>query len=237
MNEAARLSARRPGTSRGAGTAERIIDAAERLFGELGIEAVSMRQVMLEAGASNKSAVAYHFGDRESLVRAIWSRRLPEIEAVRAAMLERFTREGRLRDPLAIIELLFMPSYLPTDADGRHRYAAFLRNALRWGPGAMLRQEDMRLTPSSAQAIALCRAIHRHLPESLFEWRMQAMTSLFFGLAHDRDTRAANGQLVMPEADFLHEAIAMAAACMAVPVTAGTDPGKPEFTYASLAQT
>jgi hypothetical protein len=64
------------------------------------------------------------------------------------------------------------------------------------------------------------------LPYPLFEWRMQAITSLFFGLVHDRDALAASGQPVMPEAEFLRETIALAVACMAAPVNGGTDPAK-----------
>ena len=45
-----------------------IVEAAERLFAERGIEAVSLRDVSAAAGQRNHSAAQYHFGDRAQLV-------------------------------------------------------------------------------------------------------------------------------------------------------------------------
>ncbi len=182
-----------------------------------------MRQVMLEAKASNKSAITYHFGDLESLVRAIWTRRLPEIERVRVAMLGRLEAEGRTDDAMAVAEVLFVPSYLPTDSEGRHRYAAFLRNALRWVPGRLVRQEEMRLTPSSAKALDLFHNIFNYLPTPIFEYRVQAASNMFLGLAHDRDLRMDGSMAALDQDVFLREAVSMATGCMAAPLTIGTD--------------
>lgn len=54
------------------------LDAAECLFGALGIEGVSIRQIGLAAMVANKSTISYHFGDRADLVNAIWACRLPQ---------------------------------------------------------------------------------------------------------------------------------------------------------------
>ena len=50
---------------------EAMIRAAERLFSERGIEAVSLREVGAVAGQRNNSAAQYHFGTREGLVDAV----------------------------------------------------------------------------------------------------------------------------------------------------------------------
>ncbi|GAA2271679.1 TetR family transcriptional regulator [Nonomuraea roseoviolacea subsp. roseoviolacea] len=75
----------RPG--RGADTRERILAAAERLFAEHGIAAVSNRQIGEAAGQSNNYAVGYHFGTKTDLVRAVLRRHNPAMEERRAAML------------------------------------------------------------------------------------------------------------------------------------------------------
>ena len=49
---------------------ERLLDAAEALFAERGFEAVSLRDITLEAGA-NVAAVNYHFGGKENLIGAV----------------------------------------------------------------------------------------------------------------------------------------------------------------------
>src|SRR5262245_54342483 len=48
-----------------------LIEAAERLMAERGVYAVDLKEIMTVAGARNRSAVQYHFGGREGLVRAI----------------------------------------------------------------------------------------------------------------------------------------------------------------------
>jgi AcrR family transcriptional regulator len=53
------------------GVRERLIRAAESLFAERGLDAVSLREILAAAEVGNSSAVQYHFGDRSGLVRAV----------------------------------------------------------------------------------------------------------------------------------------------------------------------
>ncbi|GAA2696203.1 MULTISPECIES: TetR family transcriptional regulator [Actinosynnema] len=72
---------------RAAETREVILAAAERLFAERGVSAVSNRQVGEAAGQGNNFAVGYHFGSRVELVREIVRRHAEPVERARAAML------------------------------------------------------------------------------------------------------------------------------------------------------
>ena len=58
---------------------EQIILAAERLFAERGPD-VSMREISAAAGSRNHTAVQYHFGSKEQLIRAIFEYRNPRLE-------------------------------------------------------------------------------------------------------------------------------------------------------------
>ncbi|GAC1572087.1 MAG: hypothetical protein NVS3B5_00730 [Sphingomicrobium sp.] len=195
------------------GTIERILETSERLFGDYGIEAVSMRQITIESGASNNSAIAYHFGDRENLVREILRCHLPDMEISRADMLGQITKQGQDNDPYALARALVMPVYDLVDRDGRHRYAAFLRQALRWEPGRRLRAESTDLSPSSTEAFEMFRRLFADVPEEIFAWRALAATGLFFDLVFDRDRDLAAGVPVMDEPKFLDEAIRLIVAC------------------------
>jgi AcrR family transcriptional regulator len=66
-----------------------LIDAAERLMAERGIYEVELKEIMRVAGAKNRSAVQYHFGDREGLVRAIGAKHRQAINAARKRLLDR----------------------------------------------------------------------------------------------------------------------------------------------------
>lgn len=52
-------------------TREKLIAAAERLMAERGIDGVDFKDIHVEAGQRNRSAVAYHFTDRAGLVVSI----------------------------------------------------------------------------------------------------------------------------------------------------------------------
>lgn len=73
------------------GTAEdtksRILDAAERMFIEVGYEAMSLRLVTSRA-IVNLAAVNYHFRSKEVMVHTVLSRRLNPLNARRLALLD-----------------------------------------------------------------------------------------------------------------------------------------------------
>ncbi|WP_182358632.1 TetR/AcrR family transcriptional regulator [Tomitella gaofuii] len=98
-----------PGTrnARTAATRAAITSAAERLFAERGVAAVSNRQVGEAAGQANNTAVAYHFGTKTDLIRAIIRNHAQDIEARRTPMLESVRGSADIRD---WIRCLVLPS-------------------------------------------------------------------------------------------------------------------------------
>lgn len=58
---------------------EVLLNAAEELFAIHGIDAVSNRRIVDYAGAANHSAISYHFGGREGLLRALVERHVAEV--------------------------------------------------------------------------------------------------------------------------------------------------------------
>lgn len=62
------------------------MDAAERLFAERGIDAVSLRAINIEAGYSI-AALHYHFATRDGLISALLARAQPPMLERRAQML------------------------------------------------------------------------------------------------------------------------------------------------------
>ena len=84
-------------------TREVILAAAERLFAEQGVAAVSNRQVSEAAGQANNFAVGYHFGTKADLVLAIVRRHAPSIEQRREEMLAAIKDSSDLRDWLGCL--------------------------------------------------------------------------------------------------------------------------------------
>lgn len=74
-------------------TREALLDAAEELFAEQGIEATSLRSVTSKAGA-NVAAVHYYFGSKEGLIREVFGRRLAPLSDERLARLTACSERG-----------------------------------------------------------------------------------------------------------------------------------------------
>lgn len=85
-------------TDRAAATRERILDAAERLYAEHGVHAVSNRTVAEAAGQGNNTVVGYHFGTRADLVRALIRRHAAAMDARRDAMVAGLGPDPQVRD-------------------------------------------------------------------------------------------------------------------------------------------
>jgi AcrR family transcriptional regulator len=81
----------------------RILDAAERLFSQHGLDGVSMRDIALTAGAPLALA-NYHFGSKDGLYRAVFRRRIEPISAERRARLAQVM--GRAGPPAGIEAVL-----------------------------------------------------------------------------------------------------------------------------------
>jgi AcrR family transcriptional regulator len=84
-------------------TRELILAAAERLFTEHGVFAVSNRQISEAAGQGNNAAVGYHFGTKADLVRAILRRHRAPIEQLRQRMVAEIGDSAEIRDWLTCL--------------------------------------------------------------------------------------------------------------------------------------
>lgn len=76
----------------GATTKSSLIRAAERLFAERGLGTVTVKDITVAAGARNPSAVHYHFGNIEALIREVFAHRYELIEQSRIARLAKLEK-------------------------------------------------------------------------------------------------------------------------------------------------
>ena len=92
-------------TDRASLTREAILTAAERLFAEHGVFAVSNRQVSEAAGQGNNAAVGYHFGTKTDLVRAIEHKHAIPVEKLREQRVADVGASAELRDWVSCLVL------------------------------------------------------------------------------------------------------------------------------------
>ena len=98
-----------------------LMEAAEKLIAQHGAHHVTLKNIVIEAGQKNPSALQYHFQNLKGLLDAIHTRRRKQVQTKRAEMiaeLERSKRMVKLRD---LCELMILPSFLLARSDTKYR--------------------------------------------------------------------------------------------------------------------
>ncbi|WP_159981507.1 MULTISPECIES: TetR/AcrR family transcriptional regulator [unclassified Novosphingobium] len=114
-------------------TRDALIDAAERLIADGGLETTSTRQIAAAIGALNTNVVAYHFGSKDDLVQAVLHRRLPELDRRRGELLAVVDARGGTPTILELMTVFALPLFEQTGANGQHSFARFLGGLERSG--------------------------------------------------------------------------------------------------------
>ncbi len=178
-----------------------LIEQAERLFAERGIEAVSLRDVSAAAGQRNHSAAQYHFGDRQGLVAAVFRNRMTEVNRRRQQRLDALAAEGRERDLVALVEAAVAP-LVEVVAETEGWYGRFLVRT-RWDTLALSVLDDLPELTSFRTAFVRIVALLDDLPNQLRRSRAEQMVTLLVGSVagwewarHRGDDRLAQDALV-----------------------------------------
>jgi AcrR family transcriptional regulator len=117
-------------TVRRTNTRMRLIEAAERLFAQHGIDGVSSKQIIQAAKVGNESALQYHFGTRSALVDAIFEMRMSPINERRLHLLTELDQSGKPPAMRDIARILVEPlAGTLLQAVGRSFYCRFLERA------------------------------------------------------------------------------------------------------------
>ncbi len=92
-------------------TRSRILDVAEELFGERGLDRVSIRDITRKARV-NLAAINYHFGSKEDLIAAVFERRVVPVNEARLAALDLVEKSAGNRIPKleAVLEAFIRPA-------------------------------------------------------------------------------------------------------------------------------
>jgi len=156
-----------------ADTPTQLLDVAERLFAQRGIDNVSIREIVRAAGQSNLSAAHYHFGSREAMVGALMARRIRYINVIRHRHLDELEAAGRANSVHALVEATV-------------ESLGGVVKSTSWGPDYVRVAAQMILSPR-AQVLPFldpetmsgqlrCRAMLRrllqHLPPQVFKDRV-----------------------------------------------------------------
>ena len=144
-----------------------LLRAAAVLMDEQGIDHVSLNEINRASGQLNRSAIQYHFGSREALVRALQEDTMVRIDAERNAILDHLeATRGSLSEEEAV-EVVVGPLARQLETiDGRRylRLCGQLLNHPRYIGDA---RETVQLNRSVIRCAAYVRPALGHLPPAL----------------------------------------------------------------------
>ena len=203
---------------RKANTKSKLIRAAERLFAENGLGAVSVRDITRAAGARNESALHYHFGSKKALIRAVFANRIQEIDSKRLALLAEIDRAGESDNVVRVMEATIAPMLEACHEEEGRLYATFLMQ-IRADPRFDVDRLVDDLVPTGARSVSeRLNRLLSDLPRETAQTRKRRLLTLCISMMADHAHEVAGG--MAPSLDW---AIAEAASSLAGYLT--SEPG------------
>ena len=185
----------------------RLIETAEQLFAERGIEAVSLRDVCAAAGQRNHSAAQYHFGNRAGLVRAVFDHRMGIVNARRHALLA-VTADD---DTAAIVAAVVRP-LTSVVAETNGWYGRFLHR-VQWDDTVRDVLAEAPALAGYGQAVRLLGRRMADLPADVRAHRAELVGTMVIGTVAAWEWRRQRGQRALPvdelDADLITTLVAV----------------------------
>lgn len=198
-------------------TALQLLLAAERLFAEHGLAGISLRQISIEAGSSNNSAIQYHFGSKDDLLRAIFAYRLNDLTQRRTLLRARANpddlRAQLEAHVLPLIELAESPD---------SSYVSFIEQLQRAGAVDVFKHQPDAMK-SQEEFTSRMQRLLPHIPESARSMRTQQAQDLAVHLAAERERAIRRNDPVVPFALFVSGVVDGLAGFLQAPASAETE--------------
>ena len=153
-------------------TKQKILDTAERLFGEHGYDATSLRQIIAEAGV-NLAAIHYHFGSKQELLDELILRKASPVNEQRIALLDRAVAQAG-SGPLAVEKVL--EAFMGPMSSAAEQNPQFVRVMGRLHAEGLLPTVVQRhFQPVIVRFRTAMQRALPELPEQEFLWHMHFM--------------------------------------------------------------
>lgn len=154
-----------------------LLDAASVLFDEAGVDAVSMNEIVRASGHRNRSAILYHFGSKDEVVRAVVERSMVGADARRSQLLDELLARDPQPTVAAVATVVVQPlTELLGSAEGR-RHLRLLGQLLGHPRLLASAQAVLRGNESMARCADLVVGELTHLPADLRAERVSLLVA------------------------------------------------------------
>jgi AcrR family transcriptional regulator len=184
-----------------------LLDVAERLFAERGVDGTSLREIGKAAGSRNTAVAHYYFGDKQRLVDAIIARRSPSIHARRAQLLAEAIRDadGAQLGADTLVRVMMLP--LAEALERGDYFVGFLSRIATESPASIdvskLDQQPAQSFQEASRALARCLP---RLSRQRFQMRLDLLVQLLVSAIATRQHAERSRTTSLPSRIvFLHE--------------------------------
>jgi AcrR family transcriptional regulator len=198
----------------------KLLIAAERLFGEHGIDTVSLRQIVSAAGQANSFAVQHHFGSKKGLIQSVYDMRAPVLDSGRMQRLETAKDKAGNVTVSQLLSALYMPIVEDLNETAQRSYALFNSRLMQVDAAEHPFMLSEIPQPATAEINARLKAYFAYLPDDVFRLRVRLATELFLaGLVEKRHIKSTRHNPYPDPAHFWNELLQAAEAVLRVPYT------------------
>lgn len=196
----------------------KLMEEAEKLFGEHGIEGVSLRQIIAAAGQSNKSAIHHNFGDKSGLVQAVYDMRLERLDEVRRGKLEELKDHQGGIGTRNLLAALYLPMVETFTLEEQIACAQFLLRLMHLDKDVHPFFQTKVPQPAALEIMTRLEEAYSHLPATVFNIRIRLASSLSLEYIAERDRLSHDNSDPYPsENEFWNEMIQVIESLFQVP--------------------
>jgi len=173
-------------------TQAKIVNTAERLFAERGIDAVSLSEINRVAEQGNKSAVHYHFGSKLGVFEAIRAKHVARMDATRMPMMEPLGADPDI-ESLVDVAVTTLAGRLD-DPDGGPYFLRLMAQAMVHPNIRVVgRIVGAAASENQVQLLRLFRSALPHIPDAIWPLRLRAGACLLYESLGARAVQEADG--------------------------------------------
>lgn len=195
---------------------EALLDAAEELFAQHGIDAVSNRRIAEHAGSANHSAIAYHFGTRDDLLRALLQRISAPMAARRSELISELTAAPTVHD---VIRCRLLPLVEHLDSLPQPSWRAQFLAQLRSSPSARVISEESVGKLDIGRDVATLLVRVDGVSDGIMRARSGILGHLVIGICAEQEAQINTGKQRGDWLEIGYFLIDAAAGMLSAPVT------------------
>lgn len=196
-----------------------LLDSAEELFASQGIDAVSNRHIAEHAGNANHSAISYHFGGREELIRALMERNSDETRKRRHELAAQLGENPSLRE---LLICLIVPWTDQLASLPRPSWRARLLQQMRTVPSQVETVPGL-LDPLVGDLIDQTWLVLSHLPAPVLVGRSWIMGRMVTDVCAQYETRLQSDEVESDWTGLAYFLVDAATGILDAPVTIEAD--------------